>query len=85
MEQNGTGQTEHSAVELNRRQVLKGMGLLGSALAVGNMAGVTRAFAEMGKDEGRSVIGPYGRLGAGSNTIALTIGRDSGAGWSCVE
>jgi predicted aldo/keto reductase-like oxidoreductase len=80
MKQNDTGQADHSAVELDRRQVLKGMGLLGSVLALGNMAGMTRAFAETGKDEGKQALGgiphrPLGRTGVTVPILALGGGH----------
>lgn len=80
MDQHHAHGPDCSAVELDRRQVLKGMGLLGSVLALGNLAGMTRVFAETGKVEGKQTLGglphrPLGRAGVTVPILALGGGH----------
>lgn len=80
MAEDNTSRGDDSIMKLDRRQVLKGMGLLGSALAVGNMVGASRVLAEIKKDEGKRAIGglphrPLGRTGVTVPILALGGGH----------
>ena len=80
MDQDNTPRGDDSIMKLDRRQVLKGMGLLGTALAVGDVAGMSRVFAEIEKGEGSKGAGglphrPLGRTGAQVPILALGGGH----------
>lgn len=80
MDQDNTSRGDDSIMKLDRRQVLKGMGLLGSALAAGNVTEMTRVFAGMEKGEGGKATGglphrPLGRTGVQVPILVLGGGH----------
>ena len=77
MDEDNTQRTDDSIVKLDRRQVLKGLGLVGSALALGKVAGIAPLFAQTGKELPKKDIGgiPHRSLGrTGVDVPILALG-----------
>jgi predicted aldo/keto reductase-like oxidoreductase len=80
MDQDNIQQADDSIVKLGRRQVLKGIGLVGSALVLGKIAGIAPVFAQTGKELPKKDLGgiphrPLGRTGVTVPILALGGGH----------
>lgn len=80
MEQEGKHKADRSFVRLGRRQLLKGIGFVGSVLALEKVAGLTRLFAETGNSTRKKEVGgiphrPLGRTGIEVPILALGGGH----------